>query len=105
MIPKDCKRLTEVDFPMPRSTSTRPGRRAVEVWDRGTNRVIEMREQHGAPPPVFEEKQGVLVVTFRAPLVAGGAAGTSRSESGDQVGTKSGPSRDLAAVLPRTPAD
>ena len=47
--------------------------------------MIEMCEKHGAPPPVFEEKQGFLVVTFRAPLVAGGAAGRSRSESGDQV--------------------
>jgi len=47
--------------------------------------VIEMCGKHGAPPPVFEEKQGFLVVTFRAPLVAGGVAGTSRSESGNQV--------------------
>ncbi len=31
---------------------------AVEVWGRGTNRVIEMCEKHGMPPPVFEEKQG-----------------------------------------------
>ena len=85
MIPKDCKRLAEMDFPMPRSTSTRRGRNAVEVWGRGTNRVIEMCEKHGAPPPVFEEKQGFLVVTFRAPLVAGVAAGGSRSESGNQV--------------------
>ncbi len=85
MIPKDCKRLAEVTFPMPRSTSTRRGRSTVEVWGRGTNRVIEMCGKHGAPPPVFEEMQRLLVVTFRAPLVAGGAAGTSRSESGDQV--------------------
>ncbi len=85
MIPKECKRLAEVDFPMPRSASTRRGRSAVEGWGRGTNRAIEMCAKHGAPPPVFEEKQGLLVVTFKAPLVAGGAAGTSRSESGDQV--------------------
>jgi len=85
MIPKDCKRLAEADFPMPRSASTRRERSVVEDWGRGTNRVIEMCEQHGAPPPVFEEKQGSLVVTFRAPLVAGAAAGTSRSEAGDQV--------------------
>jgi len=45
MIPKDCKRLSEVDFPMPRSTSTRRERSAVEVWGRGTNRVIEMCER------------------------------------------------------------
>jgi hypothetical protein len=67
---------------------------AVEVWGRGTNRVIEMCQQHGAPPPVFEEKQGFVVVTFRAPLVVGGARGTSGAESGDQVRTKSGPSQD-----------
>lgn len=85
MIPKDYKCLAEVDFPMPRSTSTRRGRSAVEVLGRGTNRGIEMCGKHGAPPPVFGERQGFLVVTFRAPLVAGGAAGTSRSEPGDQV--------------------
>ena len=68
---------------------------AVEVWGRGTNRVIEMCEKHGAAPPVFEEKQGFLFVTFRAQLVPGGAAETSR----DQVGTKSGLSRDQVEVL------
>ena len=72
---------------------------AVEVWGRGTNRVIEMCEKHGAPPPVFEEKQGFLVVTFKASLVAGGTAGASRIESGDQVGTKSGLSRDQVEIL------
>ena len=41
---------------------------AVEVWGRGTNRVIAMCKQHGARPPVFEEKQGFLVVTFRAEI-------------------------------------
>jgi ATP-dependent DNA helicase RecG len=58
---------------------------AVEVWGRGTNRVIEICKKHGAPPPVFEEKQGFLVVTFMARLVAAGAAGTSRSEFEGQV--------------------
>jgi hypothetical protein len=57
-IPKGCKRPAVVDFPIARC--------------RGTNRVIEMCQKHGAPPPVFEEKQGFLVVTFRVPLVAGG---------------------------------
>ena len=64
---------------------------AVEVWGRGTNRVIEMCEKHGAAPPVFEERQGFLVVTFRAPLVAGGAAaGASRAESGAESRAESG---------------
>ncbi|MDO8737569.1 ATP-binding protein [Candidatus Deferrimicrobium sp.] len=72
---------------------------AVEVWGRGTNRVIAMCKQYGAPLPAFEERQGFLIVTFKAQLVAGGAAGTSRSESGDQVGTKSGASRDQVELL------
>ena len=66
----------------------------IEKWGRGTNRVIEMCKKHGVPPPLFEERQGFLIVTFRAQLVAEGAAGTSGARSGDQVRTKSGPSRD-----------
>lgn len=72
---------------------------AVEVWGRGTNRVIEMCEKHGAATPVFKETQGFLVVTFRTQLVASGTAVTSRAEPGDQVGTKSGLSRDQVEVL------
>jgi ATP-dependent DNA helicase RecG len=72
---------------------------AVEVWGRGTNRVIAACEKHGAAPPVFEERSGFLIVTFKAQLVVGDAAETSRSESWDQVGTKSGPSRDQVEVL------
>jgi ATP-dependent DNA helicase RecG len=44
---------------------------AVEVWGRGTNRVIAMCRKHGAPPPLFEERQGFLIVTFNAALVEG----------------------------------
>jgi ATP-dependent DNA helicase RecG len=54
---------------------------AVEVWGRGTNRVIALCRKHGAAPPMFEERQGFLVVSFRAPLVVGGAAGTSRGRT------------------------
>ncbi len=56
----------------------------IEKWGRGTNRVIAMCKKHGAPPPLFEERQGFLIVTFRAQLVAGGAAGTSEAQSGAQ---------------------
>ena len=56
----------------------------IKKWDRGTNRVIEMCKKHGAPPPLFEERQGFLIVTFRAQLVAGGAPGTSKAQSGAQ---------------------
>jgi predicted HTH transcriptional regulator len=61
---------------------------AVEVWGRGTNRVIAMCKQHGAPPPVFEERQGFLIVTFKAQLVAEGAAeapGVKAGQSQDQT--------------------
>ena len=56
----------------------------IEKWGRGTNRVIAMCKKHGAPPPLFEERQGFLIVTFRAQLVAGGAAGPSEAQSGAQ---------------------
>ncbi len=42
---------------------------AVEVWGRGTNRVIAMCEKHGCAPPMFEDRQGFLIVTFKAQLV------------------------------------
>ena len=46
---------------------------AVEVWGRGTNRVIDACKKHGAAPPIFEEQQGFVVVTFKAEMVAGAA--------------------------------
>jgi ATP-dependent DNA helicase RecG len=49
---------------------------AVEVWGRGTNRVIEMCKKHGVPPPLFEERQGFLIVTFKAQMVQGGDTGS-----------------------------
>ncbi len=39
---------------------------AVEVWGRGTNRVIEECKRYGVEPPSFEEQSGAVVVTFRA---------------------------------------
>ena len=39
---------------------------AVEIWGRGTNRVIDECKQHGIPAPTFEERCGYTVVTFRA---------------------------------------
>ncbi|MCG2778883.1 MAG: hypothetical protein L6406_24665 [Desulfobacterales bacterium] len=42
---------------------------AVEVWGRGTNRVIAMCEKHGAVSPTFEERQGFVIVTFKAAIV------------------------------------
>ncbi len=42
---------------------------AVEVWGRGTNRVIAMCKKHGCAPPTFEDRQGFLIVTFKAQSV------------------------------------
>lgn len=59
---------------------------AVEVWGRGTNRVIEACRAYGIDPPEFTDEAGVVTVTFKAavlPYVAG--AVPSRS----QVGPKS----------------
>lgn len=70
---------------------------AVEVWGRGTNRVIEICKKHGAAPPTFEEQQGFLVVTFRAQMVADGAVEASRFGLEDQTtpqdGAEGAPSR------------
>ena len=62
---------------------------AVEVWGRGTNRVITMCRKHGAPPPMFEERQDFVIVTFRAPLVAEDTAAVSGAQSTTQSATQS----------------
>ena len=68
---------------------------AVEIWGRGTNRVIEECKGHGIDPPTFEEHAGALYVTFRAPIGPGAGEVPSR----DQVGTKSGLSEDQVQIL------
>jgi ATP-dependent DNA helicase RecG len=59
---------------------------AVEVWGRGTNRVIDECLRHGIAAPTFEERGGAVIVTFRAEITPG----TKQALSGHQVGTKSG---------------
>ncbi|MEW6076467.1 MAG: Fic family protein [Thermodesulfobacteriota bacterium] len=53
---------------------------AVEVWGRGTNRVIAMCKKHGAAPPVFDEGQGFLTVTFKMQMVATGISDAQSTE-------------------------
>jgi len=65
---------------------------AVEIWGRGTNRIIEECERHGIDAPVFEQSAGALVVTFRARI------GPAQDLVPDR-GTKSGLSRDQVRVL------
>ena len=81
----------------------------MEVWGRGTNRVIEICETHGALPPVFEETQGFVIVTFRAQLTAGGpgaakarvAPGSRQPESRPESQPESLDRRVLAVLKPQ----
>lgn len=65
---------------------------AVEVWGRGTNRVIEECWRWGVQPPTFEVVTGALRVTFPAAIGPGG-------EARNQVGTKSALSGHQVQVL------
>ncbi len=62
---------------------------AVEVWGRGTNRVIALCRKHGAAPPMFEERQGFLIVTFKAQMVVEGAAEAPEVQPATQPATQS----------------
>lgn len=68
---------------------------AVEVWGRGTNRVIEACRAHGIAPPEFADEAGVVTVTFKVDVVPDAVQGPSR----DQVGTKSGLSEVQVHIL------
>ena len=59
---------------------------AVEVWGRGTNRVIAVCKEQGAAVPTFEERSGFLTVTFTAELVAQAALKATGVQSGAQSG-------------------
>jgi ATP-dependent DNA helicase RecG len=59
---------------------------AVEIWGRGTNRVIEACRRHGAKPPKFEELSGYVYVTFKAQMVAG--TGRDSVAVGDIAGSE-----------------
>ncbi len=69
---------------------------AVECWGRGTNRVVAECKRHGIAPPTFEERQGFLVVTFRADLVG---ARLATPEVTPQVAPEVTPEVRLLTVL------
>ena len=56
-----------------------------QVWGRDTNRVIAMCEKHDAALPIFEERQGFLIVTFKTSMVGKGVL-----EGGVQKSTRKG---------------
>src|SRR3990167_1605917 len=84
--------LSELRNPFIANAFHRTG--AVEIWGRGTNRVFAECKRYGIKPPTFEERQGYLIVTFWA-QIGPEAKGASR----EQVGTKSGLSREQVEVL------
>lgn len=47
---------------------------AVETWGRGTNEVIDACKKYGIEPPIFSERTGMLVVTFRVAIAPQTAA-------------------------------
>jgi ATP-dependent DNA helicase RecG len=61
----------------------------IEKWGRGTNRVAEMCQAAGIPPPDFAEIGGAAVVTFEVPVSQPGAGAESRAESGVESGVES----------------
>jgi ATP-dependent DNA helicase RecG len=56
---------------------------AIEVWGRGTNRVIEACRAYGIADPTFAEASGAVTVTFKAAVVA------DLGRASSQVGPKS----------------
>ncbi|MBI2382494.1 MAG: putative DNA binding domain-containing protein [Gammaproteobacteria bacterium] len=69
---------------------------AIEVWGRGTNRVMEACRAYGIADPTFAQLSGAVTVTFRAEVVAGARDLVPR---GHQVGTKSALSPHQVQVL------
>jgi ATP-dependent DNA helicase RecG len=65
--------LSELRNPLIAEAFHRTG--AVEIWGRGTNRVIAECEAYGIDPPEFAEDEVGLVVTFRAAIGPGAVEG------------------------------
>jgi ATP-dependent DNA helicase RecG len=75
---------------------------AVEIWGRGTNRVIDACKAYGVAPPEYSELGESVVVTFAIPapetqVISG--AGIKSGASWHQVGTKSALSAHQVQVL------
>ncbi|MFT4099640.1 MAG: ATP-binding protein [Burkholderiaceae bacterium] len=69
---------------------------AIEVWGRGTNRVIDACRAYGIADPTFAEVSGAVTVTFKAEVVA---EAKGLVPSGHQAGTKLAPSPHQVQVL------
>lgn len=82
--------LSKPRNPLIANTFHRTG--AVEIWGRGTNRVIEECQRYEIVPPQFEERSGSVVVTFSLPTVLS-------APTRHQVGTKLALSEHQVLVL------
>ncbi len=71
---------------------------AVEVWGRGTNRVIEACRTYGVAPPEFSEQAGVVTVTFKAAV---GPEAATEVEPGHGLTERQ---REILRVLGQKPA-
>jgi len=92
--------LSELRNPLVAETFHRTG--AVEAWGRGTNRVIDLCRKHGAAPPVFEERQGFVIVTFKAAIVPEVGLEKAREKTREKMsGKMSGktPARILSLLI------
>jgi ATP-dependent DNA helicase RecG len=69
---------------------------AIEVWGRGTNRVVEACRAYGIAEPTFSEGSGAVTVTFKAEIVSGGG---NLVPGGHQAGTKLALSPSQVQVL------
>lgn len=62
----------------------------IEIWGRGTNKIIELTEQAGLPTPEFESYTGEFLIRFRLGKGALKARQVgSRAESGAESGAES----------------
>lgn len=68
---------------------------AVEIWDRGTNRGVEERQQYGVDPPTLVGPAGSMFVTFKAAIAPSANTGPSL----DRDRTRLGPSPEQPHVL------
>lgn len=71
---------------------------AVEVWGRGTNRVIAMCKKHGTPSPTFEERQGFLIVTFRTRIIPRGD-GRESGQKGEEKSKEKGKEKRKEMII------
>ena len=88
--------LSKLRNPLIADTFHRTG--AVEIWGRGTNRVIDECKRYGIAPPLFEELQGYLVVTFRASIGPESVHLGTKRPKGSQKGSQKSSQKILEQI-------